>query len=585
MVHFGTKKSVIILTALSLCNAGRFSSNKPIDRPEFTPLVISDSSSSLVFFEDFSNSNGRWKISEHSGDENSARMGKWSIEEPNVFPGFKGDKGLVMKSTSTRHAIWTEFDQPLDNTDNTLVIQYEVKHQRDIKCGGAYIKLLTEGDDLHTGKVSNTTSYQIMFGPDLCGSTDKVHFIINRMNPFNDKYEEKNLIDPPKVVVSKLTTLYTLVIHSNQDYEIRINGKTAKAGSLTAKGTFNPPLNPAAKIPNANERKPKDWDDRRFILDPSLIEKPSDWDEDAPYQIEDPLASKPVDWDENASLFIPDPEAIIPEDWDEEEDGEFLAPEIRNPECQYHGCGPWKPPLIKNPAFDGIWKRPLIDNPNYKGDWKPRMITNPNYYEDISPSNLEPIGGIGFDLWTIENNVLFDNIYVGHSVEQAENIGNKSFIPKFKLEREMEVRENSNGVVEPIDPRKLRSTKPPNVIDLFLADPFNYIFSRYKNFLFDFLKDPLEAFMTEPALAVALTTFCFVFSVITFALLNIFVYSIRINLGMKPVYDSKSQSQNENISNIPKDTKPVSGVPTKVSSAIENPSHATKRTAKGTDSA
>lgn len=82
-----------------------------------------------------------------------------------------------------------------------------------------------------------------------------------------------------------------------------------------------------------------------------------------------------------------------PQDWDDEEDGEWVAPTIPNPEYK----GPWEPKVglwcffftlvhdisiitllflledfkhyfcsfqkIKNPNYKGKWKAPLIDNP------------------------------------------------------------------------------------------------------------------------------------------------------------------------------------------------------------------------------
>jgi calnexin len=72
-------------------------------------------------------------------------VGEWSVEEPTVFPGISGDKGLVMKSKAAHHAISVPFSTPLESKDDqSLVIQYEVKLQKGLECGGAYIKLLTD---------------------------------------------------------------------------------------------------------------------------------------------------------------------------------------------------------------------------------------------------------------------------------------------------------------------------------------------------------------------------------------------------------------------------------------------------------
>ena len=41
----------------------------------------------------------------------------------------------------------------------------------------------------------------------------------------------------------------------------------------------------------------------------------------------------------------------------------FLS--VANPVCEEIGCGEWKAPLIKNPAYKGKWRPPMIKNPKY----------------------------------------------------------------------------------------------------------------------------------------------------------------------------------------------------------------------------
>ena len=71
--------------------------------------------------------------------------------------------------------------ETLDPKYKTLVIQYEVKLQDGLDCGGAYIKLLKkeEGKDFDPEQFSNQTPYVIMFGPDKCGTDNKVNIIMN----------------------------------------------------------------------------------------------------------------------------------------------------------------------------------------------------------------------------------------------------------------------------------------------------------------------------------------------------------------------------------------------------------------------
>jgi calnexin len=256
------------------------------------------------------------------------------------------------------------------------------------------MKLLRDNKALHQEEFSNSSPYVIMFGPDKCGHTNKVHFIVNHKNPKTGEYEEKHLTTPPAARIVKTTELYTLIIHPNNTFIIKQNGEQVKEGSLLE--DFTPSFNPPKEIEDEKDTKPEDWVDQSRIPDPEAS-KPEDWDEDAPFEIVDEEATKPEDWLVDEAATIPDPEAVKPEDWDDEEDGDWIAPTVPNPKCEEaSGCGPWEKPMIKNPAYQGQWVAPYIDNPAYKGVWAPRKIKNPNYYEDKTPANLEPMGAVSY---------------------------------------------------------------------------------------------------------------------------------------------------------------------------------------------
>ena len=115
-----------------------------------------------------------------------------------------------------------------------------------------------------------------------------------------------------------------------------IDNKVVSSGSLLE--DMSPPIMPAREIPDPNDSKPDDWDDRERIEDPDSV-KPDDWDESAPAKIPDARyfffkksnyiftlycsASKPSGWLEDQPQMIPDPDAVRPEDWDDEMDGMF----------------------------------------------------------------------------------------------------------------------------------------------------------------------------------------------------------------------------------------------------------------------
>ncbi len=358
-----------------------------------------------------------------------------------------------------------------------------------------------------------------MFGPDKCGSMNKVHFIIRRKNPFTGKYEEKHLNNPPMSKSTKLSVLYTLIIEPNQDFQIRINGEVAKAGNLLNPKILKPSLDSEEEIDDVNDVKPTDWVELKKIRDPKAI-KPEDWDEEQPYQIPDPNAVKPNDWDEEMEEYISDPTAIKPDYWNDEEDGEWIEPEIYNPECEKHGCGIWARPTIKNPLYKGKWKAPLIPNPDYKGEWEPRKIPNPDYFRDRTPSNLEPIGGIGFELWTMESNILFDNIYLGHSTKDAEFIGNKTFLPKLRLEEEDAKITAPKPNIEPDLPPTDGQEKEDEPFFDILKLVFKEFIEDLRAYYVKFQIDPIETVTNDPISGItyaslALGTFTFTFGIVS----------------------------------------------------------------------
>mgnify|MGYP002775660870 FL=1 len=133
------------------------------------------------------------------------------------------------------------------------------------------------------------------------------------------------------------------------------------------------------------------------------------------------------------SLFL-----YQPEDWDDEEDGEWEAPKISNSLCdEAPGCGEWKRPMKRNPAYKGKWYAPMIDNPNYKGIWKPRQIPNPDFFE-IEHPNLEPIAAVGIEIWTMQDGILFDNILLTTDEAEAAKYRQKTWKVKFDAEKKEE---------------------------------------------------------------------------------------------------------------------------------------------------
>ncbi|KAJ5109131.1 Calnexin [Penicillium angulare] len=465
-----------------------------IEKPTFTATSLK-----APFLEQFTDDwETRWKRSnakkdDPKSDEDWAYVGEWAVEEPSVFKGIEGDKGLVVKNPAAHHAISAKFPKKIDNKGKTLVVQYEVKPQNSLVCGGAYLKLLQENKKLHQEEFSNGTPYVIMFGPDKCGATNKVHFIFRHKNPKTGEYEEKHLKTPPVARTSKVTSLYTLIVKPDQTFEILVNGESVKEGSLLE--DFAPAVNPEKEIDDPKDKKPADWVDEVKIADPEAT-KPADWNEEAPFEILDEEAEQPEDWLEDEPTSIADPEAEKPEDWDDEEDGDWVAPTVPNPKCaDVSGCGEWTRPMTKNPEYKGKWFAPQIDNPAYKGEWAPRKIANPGYFEDKTPSNLEPMGAIGFEIWTMQNDILFDNVYIGHSVEDAEKLRKETFDVKLPIEEAQE---------KAAEPKP--ETPAPGTTTTFSEDPVTFVRQKVDYFVNLAKEDPIHAVKTVPEVAGGLFT-------------------------------------------------------------------------------
>lgn len=165
--------------------------------------------------------------------------------------------------------------------------------------------------------------------------------------------------------------------------------------------------------------------------------------------------------------------------------------------------------MIRNPTYKGKWTAPYIDNPAYKGPWKPRKIRNPGYFEDKTPSNLEPIGAIGFELWTMQKDILIDNIFIGHSVADANRFAHETFHEKNPHEKLQELAEKSKE-----DSSKSSSSSNLN----FMKDPMNFVKEKLSLFLTIAQNDPIQAIKFVPEVAGGLAALLVTFIVIVISL-------------------------------------------------------------------
>ena len=182
----------------------------------------------LFFVETFQSGMGAWSLSS-AADYAGQPV---SLAAADLPAPFDQDKGLLLEKEMKRYGVAAPFASPLDVTDKPFVLQYEVELTGGLTCGGAYLKVLASTDELDVAKLDGETPYVIMFGPDKCGDTNKVHFIFRHQNPVSGAWEEKHLKSPPSPKTDKKAHVYTLVVRPDNEYEIFIDGASQKKGSL-----------------------------------------------------------------------------------------------------------------------------------------------------------------------------------------------------------------------------------------------------------------------------------------------------------------------------------------------------------------
>lgn len=102
------------------------------------------------------------------------------------------------------------------------------------------------------------------------------------------------------------------------------------------------------------------------------------------------------------------------------------------------------------------------------------------------------MGAIGFEIWTMQNDILFDNIYIGHSVADAEKFAQETFFEKHPVEQLIELAEKPKD--EPVKPKS-----PSDLV--FMDDPVHYVKEKLDLFFTIAQNDPIQAIKFVPEAA------------------------------------------------------------------------------------
>jgi calreticulin len=336
--------------------------------------------SAKVYFKETFDKDWEKRWVKSTSKEAEGTQGKWEVSAGSFYNDAEEDKGLRTTEDARFYQISAEFPE-FSNKGKDLILQYTVKHEQKIDCGGGYIKILpATGVDQKT--FNGDTNYNIMFGPDICGSsTRKVHVI------FTNKGKNHLIKKEIPCETDEFTHTYTLTVKPDNTYLVHIDGKEVGKGSLKEDWDILPPK----EIKDPKASKPADWVDEKMIPDPT-DKKPEGWD-DIPKEIADPAATKP-------------------EDWDDELDGE------------------WERPMIANPEYKGEWSPKMIDNPAYKGEWVHPMIPNPDFKDDDTLYLYESNKYVGIEVWQVKSGTIFDNIIITDDEAEAKKLADATAAAK-----------------------------------------------------------------------------------------------------------------------------------------------------------
>ncbi|CAL4953266.1 unnamed protein product [Urochloa decumbens] len=340
-------------------------------------------SGEVIFEERFEDGwESRWVESDWKRSEGKAGRFKHTAGR---YSGDPDDKGIQTTMDARHFAISAKIPQ-FSNKNRTLVVQYSIKFEQDIECGGGYIKLMS--GYVNQKKFSGDTPYSLMFGPDICGTqTKKLHLILSYQG---QNYPIKKDLE---CETDKLTHVYTFILRPDASYSLLVDNRERETGSMYTDWDILPPR----KIKDVHAKRPKDWDDREYIEDPNEV-KPEGYDS-IPKQ-------------------IPDPKDKKPDTWDDDDDGI------------------WKPRMISNPAYKGPWKRKRIKNPNYKGKWKTPWIDNPEFEDDPDLYVLKPLKYVGIEVWQVKAGSVFDNILICDDPEYARKVVEETVVANREAEKE-----------------------------------------------------------------------------------------------------------------------------------------------------
>ena len=79
----------------------------------------------------------RWVKSKHD----TSKFGEWKYTAGKFYGDAEKDKGIQTGEDARFYGISAKLEKPFSNEKKDLVIQFQIKHEQKIDCGGGYLKV------------------------------------------------------------------------------------------------------------------------------------------------------------------------------------------------------------------------------------------------------------------------------------------------------------------------------------------------------------------------------------------------------------------------------------------------------------
>eukprot|EP01022_Parablepharisma_sp_SALTPOND_P028523 TRINITY_DN71095_c2_g1_i1.p2 TRINITY_DN71095_c2_g1~~TRINITY_DN71095_c2_g1_i1.p2 ORF type:complete len:319 (+),score=24.74 TRINITY_DN71095_c2_g1_i1:53-958(+) len=184
----------------------------------------------VIFSETFDSEN--WKQRWNKSEWRAAQQADFVHTGGKLDPG-NFSKGLLTTTDMKYYVLSSKLPINIYLNSTPLVLQYSIKFEESVICGGAYIKLLKP--DFNPSKFGLETPALVTFGPEVCGTNNRIHILLDS-NGRGEIWRKS-----PKAPTDKSTHFFTLALYPDGTYSLYVNCKIESKGKISEEWALEDP--------------------------------------------------------------------------------------------------------------------------------------------------------------------------------------------------------------------------------------------------------------------------------------------------------------------------------------------------------